>query len=155
MRCIAAATDGSEAADRALDFAADLASKFGADLVLTHVVLPSAPASAGAGPTRTFLPNPRAPIAVESLSVPEVLTQTASDLLAKAKSRAEARGALHVHTEVRVGEPAEVILSVAKERNADAIVLGKRGQGRLAGLLLGSISQKVVTLARCAVMIIP
>ena len=87
--------------------------------------------------------------------MPEVLTNTANDLAAKAKGRAEARGAQHVYTEVRAGEPAEVILSVAKEREADVIVLGKRGQGRLAGLLLGSISQKVVTQARCAVIVIP
>jgi len=155
MRCIAAATDGSTGADRAIDFAADLASKFGADLVLTHVISASALPSASFGASRPFLPTPRAPVVVETLSVPGVLTDTANELLAKAKARAEARGVRRVHTEVHVGEPAEAILSLAKERNADAIVLGKRGEGRLAGLLLGSISQKVVTLAHCAVIVIP
>lgn len=154
MRCIAAATDGSDAADRAIDFAADLASKFSAELVVTHAIPASALASTGTGSVRPFL-NVRAPVSVESLSVPEVLTDLANDILAKAKTRAEARGAHQVQSEVHVGEPAEVILSVAKKRNADAIVLGKRGQRRLAGLLLGSISQKVATLARCAVIVIP
>ncbi len=154
MRCISVATDGSDAADRAIDFAADLASKFSVDLVLTHVISASTLATTSAGPGRP-LAHQRAPIRVEYGSVPEVLTNTANDLAAKAKGRAEARGAQHVYTEVRAGEPAEVILSVAKEREADVIVLGKRGQGRLAGLLLGSISQKVVTQARCAVIVIP
>jgi nucleotide-binding universal stress UspA family protein len=154
MRCIAAATDASDAADRAIDFAADLASKFGAELVLTHAIAASTVASVGTGPVRS-LANVRVPMTVENASVSEVVVDTAKNLLAKAKARAEARGARHVHTEVRVGEPAEVILSVAKERKADVIVLGKRGQGRLAGLLLGSVSQKVMTVARCAVIVIP
>jgi len=155
MRCIAVATDGSDGADRAIDFAADLASKFGADLVLVHVISASAVPSASFGAPHPFLANPRAPVAVETLSVPEVLTDAANDLLAKAKARAEVRGARRVHAEVHVGDPAEAILSIAKERNADVIVLGKRGQGRLAGLLLGSISQKVATLAHSAVLVVP
>jgi len=154
MRSIVAATDGSDAANRAIDFAADLASKFGADLVLTDVISASTVAAVGIGPIRS-LANVRVPITVESTAVSEVVVDTATGLLAKAKARAEARGARHVHIEVRVGEPAEAILSLAKERDADVIVLGKRGPGRLVGLLLGSVSQKVMTLARCAVIVIP
>jgi nucleotide-binding universal stress UspA family protein len=154
MRCIVAATDGSEAADRTTDFAADLASKFAADLVLIHVISASmpAPAVAGGAPIAAGL---RAPMRVENTSLSEVLTDAAKDILTKAKGRAEARGAARVHTETRAGEPTEMILAVAKERGADAIVLGKRGHGRLAGLLLGSISQKVVALARCTVIVVP
>ena len=154
MRHIAVALDGSDAADRAIDFAADLGGRFGADLVLTHVISASTLVSADPGPAGP-LANLRAPMKIENTSLPEVFTETANDLLAKAKGRAEARGARHVHTDVRVGEPAEAILSVAKEREVDVIVLGKRGQGRLAGLLLGSISQKILALARCAVIVIP
>lgn len=155
MRCIVAATDGSDTADRAIDFAADLASKFSVDLVLTHVISASstlAPAGPGLAHPASDL---RAPTRVENTSLSEVFTDAANDILAKATGRAEARGARRTHTEVRAGEPAEMILSVAKEHEADVIVLGKRGRGRLAGLLLGSISQKVMMLARCAVIIIP
>lgn len=47
------------------------------------------------------------------------------------------------------------IIEAAERGNADAIVIGRRGRGRLAGLLLGSVSQKVVTLAPCPVVVVP
>ena len=59
-----------------------------------------------------------------------------------------------VHTEILEGDPASAILEVAKIRNSDVIVMGSRGLGRLAGLLLGSTSQKVVSHAPCPVLIV-
>ncbi len=154
MHHIVAATDGSDAADRAIDFAAELAGKFAADLVLTHVI-----SAATLAPGGTGLAHPaadlRAPMRIENTSLSEVLTDTAKDILAKAATRAKARGARRIDTEVRTGDPVEMILSVAAEHDADVIVLGRRGLGRLAGLLLGSNSQKVAMLARCAVIVVP
>jgi nucleotide-binding universal stress UspA family protein len=49
-----------------------------------------------------------------------------------------------------VGDPAKEILSVAAEEHADIIIMGRRGMGDLAGLLLGSVSHKVSHLAECA-----
>ncbi len=158
MRYIVAATDGSDIADRAIDFAADLATKFTADAVLLHVISASTLASTGTGPAHPagdLRADLRVPRRVENTSLSEVLRDTANDILDKAKRRAEARGARRVDTEVRVGEPAEMILSVGKEREADVIVVGKRGRGRVAGLLLGSISQKVMMLAPCIVIVVP
>ena len=59
-----------------------------------------------------------------------------------------------VHTEMLEGNSAEAIIEVAKTRKSDVIVMGSRGLGRLAGLLLGSTSQKVVGHARCPVLIV-
>lgn len=59
-----------------------------------------------------------------------------------------------VHTEILEGDPASAILDIAKVRNSDVIVMGSRGLGRLAGLLLGSTSQKVVSHAPCPVLIV-
>ncbi len=59
-----------------------------------------------------------------------------------------------VHTEILEGDPASAIIEVAKVRNSDVIVMGSRGLGRLAGLLLGSTSQKVVAHAPCPVLIV-
>ena len=48
------------------------------------------------------------------------------------------------------GDPAKEILNIANEEHADIIVMGRRGLGDLAGLLLGSVSHKVAHLAECA-----
>jgi nucleotide-binding universal stress UspA family protein len=60
---------------------------------------------------------------------------------------------LEVHEELLEGPAAEAILRVAEARNADLIVMGTRGLGSLRGLLLGSVSSKVVQHAHCAVML--
>jgi len=48
-----------------------------------------------------------------------------------------------------------VIIEMARREKADTIVVGRRGRGRLAGLILGSVSQKIASLAPCMVMIVP
>jgi nucleotide-binding universal stress UspA family protein len=59
-----------------------------------------------------------------------------------------------IHTELIEGDPAEVLIEVAQTRETNVIVMGSRGLGKLAGLLLGSTSQKVVSHAPCAVLIV-
>ena len=59
-----------------------------------------------------------------------------------------------IHTEFIEGSPAEAIIDVAKTRKSDVIVMGSRGLGKLAGLLVGSTSQKVVAHAPCPVLIV-
>jgi len=59
-----------------------------------------------------------------------------------------------IHTELIEGDSAEAIIDVAKTRKSDVIVMGSRGLGRLAGLVLGSTSQKVVSHAPCPVLIV-
>ena len=59
-----------------------------------------------------------------------------------------------IHTEILEASPAEAIISVATTRKCDVIVMGSRGRGTLAGLLLGSTSQKVVAHAPCPVLIV-
>ena len=43
----------------------------------------------------------------------------------------------------------------ATDGSDDVIVVGRRGRGRLKGLLLGSVSQKLATLAPCVVIVVP
>jgi nucleotide-binding universal stress UspA family protein len=56
-------------------------------------------------------------------------------------------------SEVLEGPAAEAILNVASVREIDLIVMGTRGLGRLAGALLGSQSQKVMSHATCPVLL--
>lgn len=59
-----------------------------------------------------------------------------------------------VATELIEGSAAQAIIEVAETRGSNIIVMGSRGLGTLAGLLLGSASQKVVAHAPCPVLII-
>uniref|UniRef100_A0A7C2I2J5 Universal stress protein n=1 Tax=Ammonifex degensii TaxID=42838 RepID=A0A7C2I2J5_9THEO len=54
---------------------------------------------------------------------------------------------------IRVGNAAEEIVAAAKEGNYELIVMGRRGTNPLAGLLLGSVSQRVLQLAECPVFL--
>jgi nucleotide-binding universal stress UspA family protein len=59
-----------------------------------------------------------------------------------------------IHTELIEGSPAEAIIRVAETRKSTVIVMGSRGLSRIAGLVLGSTSQKVVSHAPCPVLIV-
>jgi len=56
---------------------------------------------------------------------------------------------------IAVGNPAEAIAAYAVEHKADQIVMGTRGLGSLAGLILGSVATRVLHLAKVPVTLIP
>lgn len=145
MKKILLATDGSESAMRALDFAVRLASAFQAELRLVTIMQDM-------GLSRSDLEEFTR---TENLSLAEVLSNQAEETLAKAKSRALELGASRLGTEVASGDPAEMILKIAERDGADTIIVGKRGWGTLRGMLLGSVSQKLASLARCPVVVVP
>jgi len=53
------------------------------------------------------------------------------------------------------GRPASVIMDVADKEKADLIVVGRRGRGEVAELLLGSVSHEVVLHSRHPVLLVP
>ena len=57
--------------------------------------------------------------------------------------------------EVMLGGPRPAIVEIAEEANADLIVAGTRGHSPLAGLLLGSVTQRLLHIARCPVLVAP
>jgi nucleotide-binding universal stress UspA family protein len=83
--------------------------------------------------------------------VTELALATAESVLDGARRRAQAEGASRISTEPTFGDPAQEIIAAAGDRQADLIVVGSRGHSRLAGLVLGSVPQKVVSLAPCPV----
>jgi nucleotide-binding universal stress UspA family protein len=82
---------------------------------------------------------------------------------AKTKAEAVLRGivrdvvtgdeGIRVHEIVQEGAPARVLLDRAD--GADLLVVGTRGRGGFAGLLLGSVSQRCVEHSRCPVVVVP
>jgi nucleotide-binding universal stress UspA family protein len=145
MKRILAAVDGSEASARVVELAAELAAKFHAELILIDVVEHGSPPD-WALAEYARLDQIRGGIGQFAESV-------ARDTLENARAQALAHGAGPVRSEIRFGDTAEEILKCREETGADAVVLGSRGRGRLAGLVLGSVSQKVASLAPCVVAI--
>jgi nucleotide-binding universal stress UspA family protein len=62
--------------------------------------------------------------------------------------------ALPYQYHISVGTPAEAIVQYADQQNVDQIVMGRQGQGGLQALLLGSVLNKVLHLAKCPVMMV-
>lgn len=62
---------------------------------------------------------------------------------------------MHTAAYARVGDPAEQICDVARERDADLVVLGTRGRGALGRVLLGSVARAVLLGAPCSVLVVP
>ena len=143
--CIVVATDGSEAAMRAVEFAARLASCFGGELKIVNAVsVPEPPQEQLAAFSRQG-----------RMSVKAFLGEQSEETLKIARQRANELGVPGARSESRTGDAATAIIDIACRDQADVIVLGKRGLGRLSGLLLGSVSQKVVGLAPCTVIVVP
>ena len=55
---------------------------------------------------------------------------------------------------LRIGSPAEMIVSMAEEQKVDLIVMGARGLGPVKERLLGSVSHRILTLAHCATLLV-
>ena len=89
--------------------------------------------------------------------LPRVLSlfEGSLEILKHSEERARRNGVSQVRTYSSLGDAVGFILEVAEREKADTIVLGKRGKGRLPGLLIGSASQKLVSLARCNVLVVP
>jgi len=141
MKRVLVATDGSEAAGRA----AQVAKRDDAQLLIVNIV-------GGYGlPDGVFSHI----IRTEQASVKEMLESLSAETLKKAHDRARASGAPSIQLESRAGDVAETLIEIAKEKAVEAVVVGKRGAGRLERLLLGSVSRKLVNLAPLPVIVVP
>src|SRR6056297_1212453 len=81
-----------------------------------------------------------------------LVTMVGDALMARASDRARELGVKTVDTRSAVDDPAEAILSIADDVDADMIVLGHRGLGRLKRVVVGSVAQKVLSQAECTVV---
>jgi nucleotide-binding universal stress UspA family protein len=132
------AVDGSEHGYKAAHIAADLARAMNSkDLYIVFAY----------DPISSFLGDPNLQNAIDArLNQAKAVLQKAVDIVGDVSSE--------IHTELIESDAAEAIIEVANTRDSSVIVMGSRGLGRLAGLVLGSTSQKVVSHAPCPVLIV-
>ena len=141
--------DGSTAADAATDVAVALARKCDGSLIVLHVVAPL-PEGRLRNQLTEFVRMEH-----NELTEYEMQQNAGRDIVSKSEARARGSGLNQIESLVEVGDAAEQIVNMAGTRGVDVIVLGRRGRGTIAQLLLGSVSHKVIQIAKCSVMIVP
>jgi len=130
--------DGSDESARALEFARRMAAENAVHIDIVHVREFMVAGRAGVQPTRA----------------------DEEDLEAIVRRQSEELAASGVDSTLTVvstttGGPAHAIADQAKERGADLIIVGTRGHTGLSGLLLGSVTQRLLHVSPCPVMAVP
>ncbi len=141
FKTIIVAVDGSDCAKKAVTTACELARQSEGQIIVVHA--PQAETSAFAvGAVAGYH---------EVLTAPthDELTEAGTKILDEATAIAKEAGC-DVQTDLHIGDPVRQVLQVAKDNSADLIVTGRRGLGSVAGLFLGSTSQRIQHHATCA-----
>ena len=137
---VAVGTDGSETADKAVDFAFDVAEKFGATVVICS----------------SYKPVSEDKVRRDQREAPEDIqwsinpTQEVDSPSTPPPSGPAGRG-LETVTEAREGDPADVLCDIAEAHGADLLVVGNKGMQRR---VLGSVPNSVSHKAPCSVVIV-
>lgn len=125
-------TDFSAESESAFRLACDLASDYGASLVIMHVV--SAPALPGDG---VIMPN---------------VTECQGELRRKLRDLEVPDKGVEVVRHLEEGNPATEILQMGLLCKADLIVMGTHGRSGLKRLMMGSVTEQVLRRSRCPVL---
>ena len=133
------ATDGSESADKALALARSLAAEGGGSMVVVHCEEITIPGKGGG----------RLPLHANEDELKTKIEKQVTEL-----SDGGVPATLKAYSSA-VGNAAHVIADAAKDEQADLIVVGTRGQTVLGGLLLGSVTQRLLHVAPCPVLAVP
>ncbi len=159
---IVVATDGSDNAKRATEVGAELATACEARLTVVHV----APANRSLEEVENTKDLPQEvkddikgmhdAMGVFEISAYALVPapQSAIEFLGngvldRAEKIARESGATNTSRALAFGNAAEKIVAEAEKANADLIVIGTRGLSDLSGLVMGSVSHKVIHLAKC------
>jgi nucleotide-binding universal stress UspA family protein len=140
IRTIAVGTDGSGTASKAVEFALDMAERYGSRVVIASSYQP---VSEG----RLRREQQDAPADVQwSINPQEDVTAVLKQVEAQAKERG-----LEATSEAREGDPADVLCEIAEQHGADLLVVGNKGMQRR---VLGSVPNSVSHKAPCSVVIV-
>ena len=138
-KTIVVGVDGSPGSRKALAWAAAEAADHGADLSVVNVW------------EHTLLP-PAGSVSVSEHYVPEPSQRTTDELIQVIKEELGDDPPVQIQAQVKEGRPAKVLID--ESAAADLLVVGQRGHGGFAGLVLGSVSQHVAAYAKCAVTVV-
>lgn len=136
--------DGSENAIKALDMAIQLQKSCNAELLILTVY----PEHKSWASSVSFI-RPR-----ETSSTDEAMKEFAKEVAEKSKQYAKEKGVETVRSFYMGGNPAQTIVKFSEKHNVSLIVLGSRGLGNSRGDLLGSVSHKVTSLAKCPILVV-
>ena len=136
FKTIVVGLDGSEGAANALRFAEALARRDEASLVLAHV-------------EQDVIGKGGGPIRATETEIQDAIDDRAEEL------RAGGIGTRVEKSTVFLGGPGAAIAKIADDAGADLIVVGTRGHSSAAGILLGSVAQRLLHLAKQAVLVVP
>ena len=139
MQPVVVGTDGSPNAEAAVRRAASIAKGEGAVLCLVTAY--------------PDIPTYGEEIASSAKRDRIDLREVAEGVLSRTANEVKSDG-LEIETDAREGDPAKVILDVAKEQDADLIVIGARGLTGIRRFLLGSVSSKLAHHADCSLLIV-
>ncbi len=144
IRKILVPIDGSEDSERAVDFAIDLAKKYGAKIIGLHVV------------EHVKVPKDfQAYAAEEGIERPtvEYMRRVAEHVSDKCEKKVKASG-LPCEMVIDEGPVVDKIVAQARNQGIDLTVIGTRGLGAVKRTLLGSVSQGVSAHAPCPVVVV-
>jgi len=140
------ATDGSKAAEKAVDYAVQFAKRHDSRLIICTVT------SERRVKLESAEPNP--PNVDANISIDEAGDRIATDALARAEKTALAAGVTYELDEIYGRNIAAAIAKEASAIGADQIVVGSTGMTQLATCVLGSVAQNVVHYAHCPVTVV-
>lgn len=155
MRRIVVGSDGSQTAGYAVQRAAELAAAVGASLVLVRAYAEREPRDAAVAYEPTLVGDEATAAGLPD----DVARPVGARAHAQASIDAEiaqitALGVGDVTGIVRPGEPADTIIDIAEEQDADLIVVGNKGMSGAARFLLGSVPNKITHHAPCNVLVV-
>ncbi len=153
VRQLVVATDFSDPASRALDYAMVIAKQFEAHLELVHVFnVPLQVPLEGSGPALSTgtpaIPTPNTSLLFEQR---KALEQKLEQLAAECN----ARGVPTSHRLLQEEKAERAIVDAAQDAEADLIVLGTHGRTGLERLLLGSVAEGVLRRTTLPVLVVP
>lgn len=143
---ILVAIDGSSHSLKAVEYAANIASACNAKMYILTVLKANQSAK-----VTEELQNYARLEHIEGADL-EAMKVLSNELLSHAEETARNAGVTDIRKSVETGPVARTIVGMAKEKNADLIVIGSRGLGNIEATLRGGVSHRVELLSRCSVL---